>query len=93
MKTATRRATSPYYKEVSAIIRRNVKAKRNLMGMKQSELAKSLGISQVSIAQLEGGKQTTRVPKVSLPTLCDIAQVFGVPVETFFIRDAFGVSE
>jgi putative transcriptional regulator len=57
---------------------RNVRVLREERDWTQGDLADRIGLSRPSIANMEAGKQAT-----PWPTLCLLADVFGVPLDRF----------
>jgi transcriptional regulator with XRE-family HTH domain len=57
-------------------IGKSIKRARNRVGVSQDELARSVGMSRVSISNIEGGKQKTSGGK-----LMDIAMALGVGLD------------
>lgn len=62
-----------------SILITNIKAQRERLGMTQSELAQKVGVRRETIVHLEYGRYNP-----SLKLAMDIAQVFGVTVESLF---------
>ena len=60
-------------------LKTNIKEYREKSSMKQSELAKQLGVIRETIVHLENGKYNP-----SLKLAMDIAEVFGTTVEELF---------
>lgn len=60
-------------------LKTNIKEYREKSSMKQSELAKQVGVRRETIVHLENGKYNP-----SLKLAMDIAEVFGTTVEELF---------
>jgi DNA-binding XRE family transcriptional regulator len=70
-----RKQEDAVYLIVGSAIRRH----RQQAGISQPELAEKLGLNRSSISNIEAGRQ-----RLMLHTLCEIADIFAVPVATFF---------
>ncbi len=68
-------ATSPYDPRHEELVRRIRKA-RLQSGLTQVEVAEELGLPQSVISRLEAGQR-----KLSAIELCDLAELFGIPME------------
>lgn len=91
MRTSTLRTESPAYRKLCKIVGRNIRAKRESLGLMQTALGDAVGVSQARITAIETAKRSKdRNPTLSMAVLCDIAQVFNVPVDVLFRENAFG---
>lgn len=70
--------------ELTAILRKNVRARRKELGLTQEQFAKKLKVSQPFIAQFEAGETS-----VSLATLADMAEKLGTSPSALLSPDTF----
>ena len=82
---------SPNYAEMLDTVSKNTRSLRQRRGLKQRELASQIGRSQTRISRLEKNHVTkSRVYKIPLDMVCDIAFALGVPTHMLFMPGAFG---